>query len=375
MTVIDCRGSGRERGLAHGEAVRPLIAETIARWEQATLRSDSSSTSIREYATDFLARTSILTTAQRRFPDLVEELQGIADGAGVPFEVIVAYNLMDEQWWYDLEREAWPEPGCTVLARRGAAGTMLAQNMDLPTFMNGSQVVLRVRAPGHPESLILSSAGMIGLTGVNRAGVAVCVNALLMLRPNPAGLPVAVLVRAALGEPTAAHAAALLRSLTHASGQHYAVADRHGVTGLECSGSGCALSHSPDDPMLVHTNHPLASDDIDDAVSAMLHHNGGVADSELRLAFGEKRVEDLSRMDSAIALLSDPSTPICMRTSLQRPSETFGSVLYSLSDDPTAAFCLGVPGQAAWQTVRFADEVEPPDTADSVGLGVQPASK
>ena len=375
MTVIDCRGSGRERGLAHGEAVRPLIAESIANWEQATLCSDSSPTSIREYATDFLARTSILTTAHRRFPDLVDELQGIADGAGVPFEVIVAYNLMDEQWWYDLEGEARPEPGCTVLARTGAAGTMLAQNMDLPAFMNGSQVVLRVRAPGHPESLILSSAGMIGLTGVNRAGVAVCVNALLMLRPNPAGVPVAVLVRAALGEPTAADAAALLRSVSHASGQHYAVADRHGVMGLECSASGCALSHSPDDPVLVHTNHPLASDDIDDAVSAMLHHNGGVADSELRLAFGEKRVEDLSRMDSAIALLSDPSTPICMRNSLQRPSETFGSVLYSLSDDPTAAFCLGGPGQAAWQTVRFADEVEPPDTANSTVHGVQPVSK
>ena len=76
--------------MAHGEAVRPLIAETIANWEQATLCSDSSPTSIREYATDFLARTSILATAQRRFPDLVEELQGIAEGAGVPFEVIVA---------------------------------------------------------------------------------------------------------------------------------------------------------------------------------------------------------------------------------------------------------------------------------------------
>ena len=378
MTVIDCRGSGRERGLAHGEAVRPLIKDAIANWELATLSSDSSPTSIWEYATTFLARTEILTTTERRFPDLVEELRGIADGAGVPFEVIVAYNLMDEQWWYDLHGETRGEPGCTVLARTGPAGTMLAQNMDLPAFMYGSQVVLRVLAPGHPEALILSSAGMIGLTGLNRAGVAVCVNALLMLRPNRAGLPVAVLVRAALGEHTAADAAALLRSVSHASGQHYAVADRHGVTGLECSASGCALSNSPDEQVLVHTNHPLASDDVDEAVSAMVHHSGGVDDSKLRLAYGKKRVEDLSRMDSVIALLSDPSTPICVRTSPQRASETFGSVLYSLSDDPTAAFCLGRPGQAAWQIVHFAGEGEPTDTTHRDGAerstGVSPTA-
>ena len=50
---------------------------------------------------------------------------------------------------------------------------------------------------------MLSSAGLIGLTGCIGDGVGICVNALGMLRHDPRGLPVACVVRGALDRPTA----------------------------------------------------------------------------------------------------------------------------------------------------------------------------
>jgi hypothetical protein len=91
----------------------------------------------------------------------MEEMHGIAEAAGLPRELVAAYNLMDEQWWYDLGRQQ-AEPGCSLVALHDNGSTVLAQNMDLPSFMDGSQIVLRLSPPDGPRMLLLSSAGLIG---------------------------------------------------------------------------------------------------------------------------------------------------------------------------------------------------------------------
>jgi isopenicillin-N N-acyltransferase like protein len=189
MIVVDCAGEGRARGQAHGESAREAVRAAIGRWAEAT------STPIERYAGAFLETTELLPAIARHCPDLHEELHGIAEGAGLPFALVAAYNLMDEQWWYDAER------GCSVVGvAHDGARAVLAQNMDLPVFMDRSQLVLRVSGPDQPEALVLSSAGLLGLTGVNAAGVAVCVNTLMMLRHSRRGLPVAAVLR---GTPAA----------------------------------------------------------------------------------------------------------------------------------------------------------------------------
>jgi isopenicillin-N N-acyltransferase-like protein len=132
-----------------------------------------------------------LAAIENQLPDLVDEMRGIAEGAGVPFHQIVAYDLMDEQRWCDLEHAPSAEPGCSAVAVADQANgaVLLAQNMDLPAYMDGDQLVLRIRTPRHPEALVLSAAGPLGLTGVNQASLGLCVNTLLMLQHNRSGLP------------------------------------------------------------------------------------------------------------------------------------------------------------------------------------------
>jgi isopenicillin-N N-acyltransferase like protein len=152
MTVIECAGDGRARGRAHGESAREAVCAAIGRWAEAT--AAASRTPIEGYAGAFLDETELLPAIARHCPDLHEELHGIAEGAGLPFALVAAYNLMDEQWWYDAER------GCSVVGvARDGARALLAQNMDLPAFMDRSRLVLRVSGPDQPEALVLTCWG------------------------------------------------------------------------------------------------------------------------------------------------------------------------------------------------------------------------
>ncbi len=358
MGVIDCIGSGRQRGLAHGESAREQVRLALARWEEATLRGVRSAAGIMDYAQRFLATTGLITRTETVVPDLLDEIRGIADGAGLPYELIAAYNLMDEQWWYELGRRPGPEErGCSLVAISVSGTTLMAQTMDLPSFMEGSQIILRIKPPADPEALVLSAAGLIGLCGVNSVGVAIGVNTLLMLRHDAAGLPVAALVRAALGQRSRAAAATSLSGAPHASGQHYAVADRSGVVSLECSARGCDVGGTDERSSLTHTNHPLASDDLDERALARLEHTGRVPDSRARLAFLDARLGESTARGDLMRMLADRSTPICIggvgaaRSSMR----TFAAVLFELSTSTQARFCLGRPGEAPWEQITFSN--------------------
>jgi isopenicillin-N N-acyltransferase like protein len=349
MILIDCAGDGRRRGLAHGEAVRGLVRDALQRWADAT--AGAAGIPMTQYVSAFLSETKLIAAIERQLPDLVDEMRGIAEGAGVSFDQVVAYNLMDEQWWYDLERGPDAEPGCSVIAVADQAdGTvLLAQNMDLPSYMDGGQLVLRIRTPGQPEALVLSAAGLLGLTGVNQAGLGLCVNTLLMLRHSRSGLPVTAVIRGALRYENRDSALAFLQSVSHASGQHYAVGTPDGVASIECSATGKALTSSRPGATLIHTNHPLANGDLDQRAEAELEHRGSIADSKRRLAFLHEQSPSIRNVSDIKRVLADRSVPICKIPTGNRSSITFGSVIFELGSSPSAQFCPGLPTSNRWE--------------------------
>lgn len=343
MTVIECAGDGLARGRAHGEQAREAIRAALATW-----RAHAGA-----LAVELVGRSTLLETVRRRTPGLADELRGIAEGAGVPFGDLVAYNCMDEQWWM---RRQHRDHGCSLLGAHGRTGVYLTQNMDLPPFMDGSQLVLRLRPDDGPEQLVLTAAGMLGLTGVNDAGVAVCVNTLGMLRTDPHGLPVAAVVRGALAHRTREEAAAFVRGTGHASGQHYAVADPGGIDSLECSAAGAVACGPEPLRRLVHTNHPLASTDIDVAALRALREEGRIQDSEARFAFLDRHLDPDHGPVEAASLLADRTAPVCMDPVADGPLSTFASVSFTLNEppgQPVPRFRPGPPGTAAWQEVRW----------------------
>lgn len=349
MRVIDCFGPPAARGHAHGESLWDEIAVSLSRWEEAT-RSAVGATDFDAYCTRFLDRTGCIGHATQVVPDLIAELQGIAEGSGQPFNRIAAYNLMDEQWWYDSTSDA-PPPGCSLVAIPTENGHVLAQNMDLPAHMDGSQVVLRLGGPDIPQIVALSSAGLIGLLGLNDSGLAIGVNTLLMLHHDRNGLPVAFALRHALAARSRDEARQRLANTKHASGQHYALVTHDGITSLECSANGAALYDC--ESRLLHTNHPLASRDIDPQAQLRLEKAGFNASSHRRLDWLRDRAETMRGAGQVQTLYDDADAPICMRAQVNGGSSTFASALFEITDAPIIRMRKGHAGGAEWQHITL----------------------
>ena len=340
-TVVTVTGDGRERGLSHGAQLKPVITDVIGRFAQSAGGFD-------EFER-FLDETSFEGAIAAHVPDLGAELHGIADGAGLPYEHVLSHNLMDEHWWWtevDGRREA-----CSTLA---TATGLVGQTMDLPMHLDGSQVIVRNTGTDGRTTTVLSSAGLIGLCGASTPAVgstepsfAICVNALTTLSHNAHGLPVAFVLRGALSAPDAESAVEFLRSVPHASGQHYAVVgyDQWGTlrtTSLECSAGGAATVVEQSN--FGHANHPLATGDIDSAMKP------SESNSEARQHILDQSLTTIADLDQLTALLSD--APICLE---RRPGInwfTFGAIAVD-TGSRTMRYSLGPPSSAGWNEIEI----------------------
>ena len=250
--IIDAAGSPREMGRAHGEQARDLIAVGLERWREELARSGKDADQLWKG----LSRESGFRDAAARWaPGLLAEVEGIAEGANADPDAVFATNCLDEAWW-------WGEkgPGCSSVAVADRGGKpVIGQNMDLDTWMDTTQVALRLSPDDGPQQVLMSRAGVVGLCGANSEGVGLVVNALDQLPVAVDGLPVALVLRLLTAQTSLDGVEPLLRSIRHASGQSYTMASADGVLGFEAGGDFVAsYRNDPDRPgARWHTNHPL----------------------------------------------------------------------------------------------------------------------
>jgi predicted choloylglycine hydrolase len=351
LRVIELAGSPRELGLAHGEELRSTIGDGLRKWfaEIETRRRITGEA----YVASFLAATDFIPSIETFTPALLEEVRGIAEGARQSFDTIFAYQLMDEEWWYRMSlarsRHAVIEACSAIGVMRHDRTSLVAQNMDLPSVYDGTQVLFRLKPADAPEALVFGPAGMIGTTGLNRNGVAACCNSLPQLRHSADGLPVAFVFRGVQARETFDDAVAFLETIPHATGQNYLVGAPGAVKNLECS-AGQVREVALAGAQVMHTNHPLANDDID--VDAARKERGSTTierlerlRAELAGLGGRVTVEDAKRT------LSDRDVPVCV----PRGSDwmTLGSLVMELSAVPVLHIAPGPPADTPYTRVGF----------------------
>ena len=346
MRVVELSGSARDRGRAHGEELRPDIADGMERWRGALAR-DVGDPAV--YLKRFLTDTDHLSAIERDTPELMDEVRGIAEGAGIPFVDCLAYQLMDEEWRYRTDVVMNRCSGIGVFGER-TGSTLLAQNMDLPAHYDGSQVLLRIREGG-TEALVFSAAGMIALDGCNAHGLGICCNTLAQLRTSPDGLPVAFVVRAVLACTTLDDAVRFVKGVKHASGQNYLVGGPTRVVSLECSADS-VREYQTHPTRVLHTNHPLVNDDF---VAAPGREIAALAETERRFEFLAADVLDDAPLDAGgiKALLADRTTPICKVPTPDKPTITLGCLVMELAGDPVLHLAPGPPSETEFQDFRF----------------------
>ncbi|NKB67688.1 MAG: hypothetical protein GKR89_11545 [Candidatus Latescibacteria bacterium] len=134
LPLLEISGPPQERGHQHGEAFREQITTLLEAY------FDYFETTSRAHGLKALTKERVLAIAgtyaepaARYAPDLVQEARGIAQGAGVSYEEILALNAFLDI--LDYMSDAFARGGCTTLMVPGAldgTGALIAQNYDLP---------------------------------------------------------------------------------------------------------------------------------------------------------------------------------------------------------------------------------------------------
>ncbi|EME84749.1 uncharacterized protein MYCFIDRAFT_187638 [Pseudocercospora fijiensis CIRAD86] len=248
-------GTPHEIGLTHGHAASKPIARSIAfyTWMFSTT-AKLSWPEVRNLASDFEP------VIRKKWPEYLEEMSGIAEGAGVALEDIIAINVRTKITFglYD-ERGS---DGCTALSWKtggeGAIGSWLAQNWDWNPRQQENLIQLTIEQEGKPTIKMMTEAGLIGKIGINSEGVGVCLNAIKARGMDPTRLPCHLGLRMVLESRSRDEAVAKLEKFGIASACHMLVADgESGGIGLEWSSVEVRKVVQNSKGQVFHSNHWL----------------------------------------------------------------------------------------------------------------------
>jgi isopenicillin-N N-acyltransferase-like protein len=355
MQVLGLEGSPTQIGEAHGEALRDAIRAHVERQLDRLLTG----TVMRLDEPGLWALwASRLTANEAAAPELIEEMRGIARGAGVPFERIFLLNsLLDVE---NLRHPGCAAPlmGCTTFALPEEAGTgapIIGQTYDLEYFRQEYGFVARLPPRGGPRQLLFTLAGMVGCSGLNEAGIGVVINYLSPRDLQPGKLH-AVIVRQALGSRNLADALTAPMAGARSGGSHYLVADDAGnVVGVETTATCHALFYADGRPY-GHTNHYLAPE----LKSLEVIRPQSIGSSIARYAALRRYLQrpDLDRAALKTMTRSHDSFPrsICAHGQAHEPDDlkgrTIAAMIFSLQER-TMEICRGCACEGEYQNVML----------------------
>ncbi|GLQ06211.1 C45 family autoproteolytic acyltransferase/hydolase [Sneathiella chinensis] len=185
IPVLDLSGPALSRGRQHGEQMAKSIHSNIQTYRNRFLLGGATRERISAEAEKWAERF------RRHDPEYFEEMQGIAEGAGVALSDIAMLNARYELSYslYTSEAAALntipshePE-GCTSFGMQPeyttSGETLMGQNWDWLEGLLGNMCLLRVRSDEHPTYMVLTQAGIVcGMIGLNEEGIGLCVNGL-----------------------------------------------------------------------------------------------------------------------------------------------------------------------------------------------------
>ena len=240
-------GTPFERGLQYGAECREEIRRSMQSYELLFGRKGISWEAAKERATRFIA------VIEETDPRYVEEMKGIAQGAGVAFLDVLAINCRSELLYAPAPQEC---TAFSLIPPATADGMVWAgQSWDYIRSQREALVILRIPAEeNRPSLLLFAEAGMIGGKGMNSAGLALTLNA-LSTQESGFGLPLHVRMRRILEQDSLQKGYEVAVQGGHPSPVNWILTHRDGhALGLEVQCNGVDLLE-PRNGAIFHTNH------------------------------------------------------------------------------------------------------------------------
>lgn len=239
-------GEPKKIGHEHGETLRNEIQE-IAEIRLERMCNVSAFKTVKE----------VIALAEAHMPFLEKfdaalslELQGISEGSNVSLpRLIVLNNFTDMR---DIKPpRIFEGDDCSIIYSPSEEGPILGQTWDIHASALPYVILLKLK-----NEIIFSVAGCLGMTGINRQGVALAINNLASIDAR-VGVIWPAIVRKALAEPSAEKAKNIVLNANNSSGRHYAIADEKSFYSIETSGTKKKVISENHKLVFFHTNHCL----------------------------------------------------------------------------------------------------------------------
>ena len=248
MTTIQVEGEPRERGRQHGELAGEQVSLSVERYMErfahfAGLTPDEARRRAAEFA-------PVIKTYD---PEILEEIEGIAEGAGFTPEDLLAVNCRSEVMFGTA-----PLNECTSFALQpdvtANGHTYVGQNWDWAPDIKETLILICIKQDPKPTVVLLDEAGMVGRMGLNLAGIALSTNTLIS-EQRQMGVPYNVLLRGILNTTSMSDAIAALVRPKRAISANYLIAHGHGQA-IDIEASPIHIDHiAPQNGIITHGNH------------------------------------------------------------------------------------------------------------------------
>ncbi len=236
-------GEARRESIAHAlETAHQLIDDA---YQTLQLTWDGARIQARKY----------LPFAQERYPQYIEELEGIAEGANASLDDLLVINAMEA-----VTSDALHLTKCTSLAvnqsRTASGNVLVAHNEDWLPEDEADVFVLRAFPDDGPPFLAMTYGGLLPNIGFNAAGIAQCCDSVYP-SDSRIGIPRLVVSRAVLSARTISEAIRHILVPQRAAGYNHLLAHESGeLYSIEVSARQFAVLYGLDGS-IAHTNHYL----------------------------------------------------------------------------------------------------------------------
>ncbi len=251
--LIRVQGSHREIGQQIGEACKAQIHHSIQNAHQ--IIEQAHSTLGLNWAGAQIQARKYLPFAQERYPKYVNEMTGLAEGAGVTLEDVAVVNAME-----GVTMDALHLTKCTSMAVNQECTTdehvLIGHNEDWLPEDEEDIYLVHASPRDEPPFLAMTYGALLPNIGFNAAGIAQCCDTVY---PNDTriGTPRVIVSRAVLGARTLLDAVRLAVVPQRAAGyNHILVSESGEILSVEVSARHFCILYGEDGTM-VHTNHYL----------------------------------------------------------------------------------------------------------------------
>lgn len=348
VPLIDVSGDHFSMGRQIGEACSPQIRQMLesyrglinSSYERLRLNWERAILQARKYQ-PFVAEHT---------PLYLQELEGMAEGAGVAMDDLIVLNCMEGIVNDRLHLK------CTSFAVSGEltvnGHVLVGHNEDWSPEDECTVYLVRARPDDEPDFLALTYGGLIPNIGLNQCGIAQCCDSVY---PNDSrlGVPRIFVARAVLGSRSLSEALTAAVMGKRSAGYNHLIAEDSGeLYNIEVSAKQFAARYA-EGGMIAHTNHYL-----DFGLRQIEQQPESLLRSHVRLNRAERLLSTLAphTFETFQRILADhvnhPHSICCHDAQEANPierSKTIASVFMDLTEK-SLRVAVGSPCQSTYQT-------------------------